>query len=203
MATNQGLNSCLEPLDITDAASLDSWHERFILYTVTNSTITDANKTAYYLTIAGKAAYELLKDLAFPEDITKKAVDDLHKLLQAHVKPANFEATERAKFHNLCRASDERPRSFLLRIQQQAAKCNFGAQLEEQMRDRIIAGINYPEVQRKLLSKKKLTYAQAKQELSNYDDVKCALAPTVEAMYAKNSIMGGNKQSSSSWQSRI
>ena len=59
--------------------------------------------------------------------------------------------TERATFHKIFREPEERMKDFLLRIQQQASNCQFGDQLESQMRDRIVAGVNDEEVERKLL----------------------------------------------------
>ena len=79
------------------------------------------------------------------------SVENLQKLLEAHIQPVNFVAAEREKFHNLRQRADESARSFLLRIQQQAAKCDFAGTLEEQMRDRIVAGVADQDLKRKLL----------------------------------------------------
>lgn len=152
------LNTSIEPLDLLDTNGLDRWYQRFSLYTRTNENITEENRTAYYLTLIGKEAFNLLVDLNYPEDVAEKRVTDLHQSLKTHLQPTNFEATERSKFHNIMRKSDEKLRDFLLRLQQQAAKCNFGDQLQTALRDRIIAGVNHPDVQRKLLSRRELTY---------------------------------------------
>ena len=95
------MERCLEPVDIRDPAGVENWHERYELYVLTNDKISTANKTAFYLTLIGKQAYDLLKDLAFPDDISTKTVDKLKKLLLNHLRPVHFEATERARFHNL------------------------------------------------------------------------------------------------------
>ncbi|GAA28788.2 hypothetical protein CLF_111461 [Clonorchis sinensis] len=45
----------------------------------------------------------------------------------------------------------EKSSTYLRTLQTQAAKCDYGAQLEEQLRDRLIDGIRLPELQQKLL----------------------------------------------------
>ena len=120
--------------DLKDLTDIGRWHERFELYAFTNDKITAANKTAFYeyLTLIDKEAYNLLVDLAFPDNVKDKSVVDLNRLLVTYLTPTNFEATERAKLHNIIRRGDERLRQFLLRVQQQSAKCNFGNQLKTQ-----------------------------------------------------------------------
>lgn len=176
--------STLEALDINEAFIVDAWHERFALYKQTKKEINAANETAHYLTMVGKSAFMLLKDLAYPEDIAKKTVAELHALLKGHLQPVNFEITERSKFHSIVRHTDERLRDYLLRIQKQAAKCNF-TDLETQLRDRIVAGVNHSEVQKKMLSKKTLTYAEAKQIVQLHDDVNNALDEKTGVMFVK------------------
>ncbi len=177
------MERCLENLDITDANCLDNWKERFDLYVITNDKITAENQTAFYLTLIGKEAYNLLKDLAYPEALNIKTVPQLHTLLQNHLRPTNFAATERAKFHNLVRRSDETLRAYLLRLQQQAARCDFGDQLQIQLRDRMVAGVNEVDVQRRLLREQQLTYASARTILETWEDVNTALDQTANVLY--------------------
>ena len=141
----------LEPLDISQPSGIDRWHKRFNLYAQTNHRITDENKVAFYLTLVGKEAYDLLTDLAYPEEVDTKTIQELQNLLMGHLRSTQYELTERSRFHSLSRHPGESLRSFLLRVQQQAAKCNFGNQLTIQMRDRIVTGVGEPEVQKKLL----------------------------------------------------
>ncbi|GAA50669.1 retrovirus-related Pol polyprotein from transposon 17.6 [Clonorchis sinensis] len=51
----------------------------------------------------------------------------------------------------LARPHSQSVRDFVLQLQTQAAKCDYGAQLDDQLRDRLIAGIQLPELQQKLL----------------------------------------------------
>ena len=79
-ATLQFLDSNIENLDISDADGVEDWHERFEQYCLTNPLVDSSNKTAHYLTKIGKPGYRLLKDLAFPDPVASKDVNDLQKL---------------------------------------------------------------------------------------------------------------------------
>jgi len=152
----------MEPIDLSDTKNIESWYERFELYRLTNDKIKDENATAFYLTLIGKEAYNLLRDLMHPTKPSAKKPSELHDVLLNHLMPFNFELLERAKFHTIVRETSETINGFILRIQQQAAKCNFGAELTTAVRDRILAGINNADMQRKLLSEKDLTLDKAK-----------------------------------------
>ena len=164
----------LEKLDVSDPANVENWHERFEYFTATNRGIKDDNKEAWYLAHVGKDAYNLLKDLAYPESLSTKKVADFKALLLAHLRPATFETTERAKFHTLTRQSGQSFRNFLLELRRQVSRCNFGSELSTQLRDRIVAGVNDKELQRRLLREAGLTFNKAKQILESADDVENA-----------------------------
>jgi transposase InsO family protein len=173
----------LEKLDITDDEAVTNWYERFLIYESTNDKIDKKNRTDYYLSLVGKEAYDLLKNLAFPKPVRDMDVADLHALLVQHLRPVQFETCERAKFHNLVRSNGESFRTFLLRLQQSSARCNFGAELEVQLRDRIVAGVNDVEVQRRLLQEQPLTFQRAKTILLSHDDINSAVSSTTQVLY--------------------
>lgn len=191
----------LENLDLEDVQGVQDWHERFSQLCIINPKVTDDNKTSYYITMLGKTAYRRLKDLAYPQKVASMEVDDLQKLLQNHIQPINFELSERERFHNLNQRPDETLRSFILRVQQQAAKCNFGAILEDQMRDRLVAGVKDCEIKRKLLKDTKLTFNSAKSLLEEMNDVNTALQrdrqPLTSEVFSSQvtSVRGGRKPS--------
>lgn len=172
----------LEALDLSDPANVENWHERFHFYVETNEDITDSNKVSWYLAHVGKDAYNLLKDLSYPQPLGSQTVDDCKELLLGHLRPACFETTERAKFHTLVRRNGESFRNFLLQLRKQAAKCNFGSELLTQMRDRIVAGVNDTDLQKRLLRVPGLTYNRAKMLLESADDVDFATASKLEVM---------------------
>ena len=176
----------LEKLDITDPANVDNWHERFGFFVDANKEINDTNKVSWYLAHVGKEAYNLLKDLCYPDPMNSKSIDDFKQLLLDHLRPARFITSERAKFHSLVRRSGESFRNFLLQLRKQAAKCDFGSELRTQMRDRIVAGINDTDTQKRLLREPALTYERAKAILESSDDVDFATAARADVLTTRN-----------------
>ena len=80
---------------------------------------------AHFLTAAGKDTYALVKTLVFPQKPTDKSYNELKQAPLQHLLPTNFQATERAAFHSLVRASNESIRNFILKFIKQAARCDF------------------------------------------------------------------------------
>ena len=83
----------IEPINLTDTVHLDTWFKRFSLYVITNEKITDQNKNAFYLTLIGKEAFNLLIDLIYPVEIAQQTVEVLHATLKGHLLSAQNSTT--------------------------------------------------------------------------------------------------------------
>ncbi|GAA48515.1 hypothetical protein CLF_101702 [Clonorchis sinensis] len=142
----------MEPLDVNSTArDVEDYLERCDIWCLTKSDMDDKKLTAYFLHFVGKEAYTLIKNLVYPESPIDISYNELKKKVLQHFKPINSVAAERARFNMLTRSHSQSVRDFVLQLQTQAAKCDYGAQLEDQLRDRLIAGIQLPELQQKLL----------------------------------------------------
>ena len=106
---------------------------------------------ALFLNVIGKGAYALIRNLTFSDSPITMLCEKIRNALLQHVRPINFESAERAKFNTLIRSKNQSVRDFVLILQTQAVKCNYSEQLQMQLRDRLIAGINIPELKQKLL----------------------------------------------------
>jgi transposase InsO family protein len=165
-------NSSSEILNIhTSPREIEDYLERFELWCLTKGELATDVKTAHFLTSIGKEAYALLKNLSFPDAPSKKTYDELKSILLAHVMPQNFEIAERAKFNVLQRQTNQSIREFILQLQTQASRCAFGDKLDDHLRDRLIAGINIPDLYRQLLLAKNPTFVHVKQLCEQYQDV--------------------------------
>lgn len=122
--------------------------------------------------------HSLIRDLIFPARPIDCLAKDMHQTLLNHLKPQVNELAEITKFSTLIRSSEESYTDFILRLQQQAAKCNFGDQLKIQLRNRLVAGINNKEIQKKFLAESKLTYDSAKKILETTYNVEQAALST-------------------------
>ncbi|VDP14916.1 unnamed protein product [Echinostoma caproni] len=167
------MESCnLENLNIhASPREVKDYLERFEIWCITRKGIDGGRKAANFLTVIGKDTYSLLKNLAFPDSPISLSYESLKTLLLKHLQPANFKSAERAKFHSLKNDGSQPVRDFILQLQTQASRCNFGDQLQTQLRDRLIAGINCPELQQKLLLLHDCTFQSATAVCEQYQDV--------------------------------
>ena len=176
----------LEPINISDIDSLEDWFERFDLYIITNDEIdNDDKKRAHLLTLMGKHAYRLLKELCHPNLPSKLTPDEIKTCLTDYLKPKNYEVHERAIFNSLIRKPTQSVKDFILVLQKQSMKCNFGAELSTHLRDRLVAGINNDEVKRKFLCEASLTYESAKAIAISHVSVDSA----VKSEHDENSVL--------------
>ena len=159
------LNIHSPPRDIED------YLERFELWCLTKGDLKDDIKVAHFLTIVGKDAYSLIKNLSFPNAPSKLSYEKIKEILLHQVMPRNFEIAERAKFNVMQRHSTQAIRDFILQLQTQATRCSFGDKLDEHLRDRLIAGIQIPELYRQLLMIQNPTYENIKIVCEQYQDV--------------------------------
>ncbi|VDP94910.1 unnamed protein product [Echinostoma caproni] len=142
-------------------SEIEEWFERFELWCSLRHN-GKRDQSIIFLMVGGKEMYFWLKNLAFPDNPTKLPFPILKQLLLAHVIPVDFQATERVKFNSLVRAESMPCRDFILLLNNQASKCKYGDILEEQLCDRLTAGIKNMNLQRKLLEKKDLTFSDAR-----------------------------------------
>ena len=146
------MDSALEKLDINASArDIEDYLERFEIWCMAKGNVKEDTKPALFLNFIGKDAYALIKNLTFSDSPISMPYEKIRNALLQHVRPMNFEAAGRAKFNTLMRSENQSVRDFVLVLQTQAVKCNYGEQLQMQLRDRLIAGINIPELKQKLL----------------------------------------------------
>ena len=78
-----------------------------------------------------------------------------------HFSPAPSEIVQRFKFHSRFRNPGESVATFVSEICSLAEFCNFGPNLEEILRDRIVCGISDDTIQCHLLAEPGLTFKKA------------------------------------------
>nr|CAH8867480.1 unnamed protein product [Trichobilharzia regenti] len=133
--------------------------------------VRDDKIPAHFITAIGLDAYSLVKNLAFPDKPISMSYDKIRELLTNHFHVTTFETRERAHFNKLVRSPNQKIRDFILQLQIQASKCNFGDQLHTQLRDRLIAGINIPKLEKELIQIPSCTFQTAKEVCITYEDV--------------------------------
>ena len=124
--------------------------------------ITDGGKKrATLLSVCGAQTYKLICDLVAPQKPKDKTFDELKDVVQKHLKPKPSVIVQRYKFNTRGQTSGESVACFVAGLRHIAQDCNFGDQLSDQIRDRLVCGITSERVQRRLLAEPNLTFENA------------------------------------------
>ncbi|XP_064465106.1 uncharacterized protein LOC135376521 [Ornithodoros turicata] len=138
-----------------------AYEERLQSYLNVNR-IEDDNKVDAVVSIIGPKTYALLKSLKSPDAPSKKKFKEILQLLREHYTPKPSVIGERAKFHRRTQLDGESIKDFAAALRKLAETCNFGAFLDESLRDRFVCGLQRVEIQRVLFTEdKNLTFQKA------------------------------------------
>lgn len=118
-------------------------------------------KVSLFITLAGPNVYQIVKNLVAPKKPSEYSFEEITNKLLQHFKPAVSEIHERFVFNQCVQKSDQSIAEYIVQIRKLASTCNFGAFLEEAMRDRLVCGIRSENTQKKLLSESNLTFQSA------------------------------------------
>ena len=153
-----------------------SYIERIELYFAANYVEKD-NEVVTLLAVIGADAYGILRNLLAPQRPKDKSFDELKEVLIGHYSPKPILIAERFKFHRRNQLESESIAQFVVELKRLALKCEFGAFLEEALRDRLVCGLKNIHIQKKLLAERELTFKKAfetaqSMELANKEDMR-------------------------------
>ena len=159
MAAVHGSMSAFNP-------SSENWRayvERLEQYFVANAIDTVERKRAILLSICGAETYQLIRDLVSPEKPADKTYQEITELVTKHYSPKPSVVMQRFKFNKRNQGRDESIASYVAALRQLSEFCEYGATLEEMLRDRLVCGVNNEKIQLRLLAEPDLTYARSLQ----------------------------------------
>ena len=130
--------------------------ERLGQYLIANEVAED-KQNAVFLTVIGSQAYALLKSLLAPTVPSEETYANLVKTLTEYYAPKPLIIAERFKFHSRNQREGEGVAAYLAELRRLTAHCEFGAFLEEALRDRFVCGLRNQATQRRLLAVDQLT----------------------------------------------
>ncbi len=126
--------------------------KRLKLYFTVNSTADDKKKHIFLL-MMGPKVYEILINLAMPKDPEKLTFDEIENALTGYFQPAKLEIVERFQFSKREQRELESINEYAMELKKMAITCNFGAFLQEALRDRLVAGLRNEKIQKEILLK--------------------------------------------------
>jgi len=109
----------------------------------------------------GQKAYKTLRNLVAPSKPTEFSFMNLVKTMTAHFYPPPSEIVQQFCFNSRVREHGETIPAYVAELRALSEHCNFGDTLDQMLRDRLVCGINDPQIQKRLLSEPKLTFQKA------------------------------------------
>ena len=167
----------LPPLDLTGSSSqvAERWRQwkRSYQYYVDGKGITNpSRKKAQLLHLAGMEVQDIYEDLPDPGPLNADQDNEYVvclRTLDAHFRTEENVPYERHVFRQLTPTKEETADKFLVRLRKQARHCNFGATLEENLRDQLIEKLSDVELKKKLLEVNNITLEAAMDKVRKWE----------------------------------
>lgn len=124
-----------------EGTSLPEYLERFDAYLLLNRVTDEITKTVHFIGICGPFLYSRIKSVCDPRAPMAVPFSELKTLMANILCPKNLVAVERAAFHSRKQGDDESATKYALALRKMAQTCDFGPQLESQLKDRFVVGL--------------------------------------------------------------
>ena len=129
----------------------DDYVERLQQFYVANEITDEGKKKAILLSGCGAKTYKLFKGLCAPQKPSDVSFTNLVKTMKEHQNPSPNPIAERFKFNVRDRAESESVSTYVAELRRLTQNCNFGATLDDMIRDRLVCGIRNTRIQQRLL----------------------------------------------------
>ncbi|KAM3958622.1 LOW QUALITY PROTEIN: uncharacterized protein ACR2FA_007382 [Aphomia sociella] len=139
----------------------DNWKlyvERLEQYFVVNK-IADEIKVPTFIIVIGLECYELLGCTL--DKPAKKIFEQLTSIFEKHLQPKSSIVVERYKFKQRKQGSSETVSDYVAVLKKISNTCEFGAWLEDSLRDQFVCGIRCESIRRRLFQEDKLDFSKA------------------------------------------
>ena len=109
----------------------------------------------------GNKTYGLLRNLCAPAKPSSLTFKDIVETLQRHLSPKPLLIAERFRFHQRNQLEGETVSDYLAELRKLSLYCEFGTNLNDSLRDRLVCGLHNELIQKRLLSEPSLSLAKA------------------------------------------
>lgn len=156
------------------------WRKSFEYYVQARGIQEPARKKALLLHCAGPAVQDIFDTLAEVEEddemFTAEGAPDYNEyiaaltMLDRKFLPQVNESYERHRFRRMKQTEDETVEQYIVRLKYQASLCNFGARIDDDIRDQVIDGCRSSEIRTKLLERgRDLTLERVREIAAAYE----------------------------------
>ena len=122
----------------------DNWDahvERAEQYFIANE-IKEEKHAAVILSFMGNKMYVLLRSLCAPEKPCSLSFEAIVAILQQHLCPKPLLIAERFRFHRRHQLEGETVSAYLAELKKLSLHCEFGTNLDDSLRERLVCGLN-------------------------------------------------------------
>ena len=123
--------------------------------------VKEDKQVAVFLSVVGASTYGLLRTLLTLDKPSEKSLADLTSALVAHYEPKPMVITQWFHFHRRNQDPTESISEYVAALRKLSTFCDFGDQLDNALRDRLVCGVHSEALQKVLLSTKDLTFKAA------------------------------------------
>ena len=116
---------------------------------------------AVMLSLMGNKTYGLLRNLSAPAKPSSLSFKDIVETLQKHLSPKPLLIAKRFRFHKRNQLEGETVSNYLGELKKLSLYCEFGTNLNDALRDRLVCGLQNELIQKRLLSEQHLSLAKA------------------------------------------
>jgi hypothetical protein len=126
-------------------------------------------KARSLLDCIGKDRYGEVSDLCLPQDPEEKNYQELCLIMKSHYVRATTQIGERTTFGRRDQQEGESINSYIIALKKLAVTCDFGENLEGQLRDRFVAGIRSDRLKERLMLRDPLTWVLATRDAKSWE----------------------------------
>ena len=112
------------------------------------------------LSAIGGKTYDLLWNLLAPAALKDKSFKELVMALKSHFELKTLVIAKQFKFHQRSQAPGETVAEYVAELRRLATHCEFGAYLDEVLRERFVCGLKEEGTQKVLLTETELSFAK-------------------------------------------
>ena len=144
-------------IELYDPSSGDweAYEERLEMFLDANS-VAEGQRVATLLTVIRGTAYKIVRNLVAPTSPKDKTYTELMDALSAHFSPKPLVIAERYHFHKRDQLPGKSIATYIAELRQFARHCNFGTNLDNCLRDRLVCGLSNTHIMKKLPAEKDL-----------------------------------------------
>ena len=129
----------------------DNYELRLKSWLIVQDIETEEKRRAALIAEVGPETFATLKDLAFPASVNEKTFDELLELLRNHYKRNRTPMADRLQLHNRKQQENESLTDYIAALKKIASTCDYGAELENRLRDAFLFGVRSPKILNRLL----------------------------------------------------